>query len=135
MSSMRKTSLRRAWRALAVAAAACVVLPAASAHAGTNQLSVIEDEHQMLELGPAATNAALDDSVALGADIVRANVIWSHYVPSPTSKKKPKGFKATAPAAYALGPVDTFVQAAQAHGLQVLLTITGPIPAWASHCG
>jgi hypothetical protein len=136
MSLMIQTSLRRAGRVLAVAAAGAL-LGAAPAHASTGQLSVIEDEHQMLELGPAAQAAALDDAAALGADVVRANVIWSHYAPSPTSKKKPKGFDGKNPNAYgaALGPVDGLVQGAQARGLQVLLTATGPIPAWASRCG
>ncbi len=133
---MMETSLRRAGRALAVGAAACVLLPSAPAHASTNQLSVIEDEHQMLELGTYRQALALDDAVALGADVVRANVIWSRYAPAPTSKKKPKRFDGKDPNAYpSLNIVDTFVQAAQARGLQVLLTVTGPIPAWASHCG
>jgi hypothetical protein len=135
MPSMMETSLRRAGRALAVAVAG-VLLAAGPAHASSTQLSMIEDEHQMLELGPAAQAAALDDAVALGADVVRANVIWARYAPAPTSKKKPKGFDGKDPNAYpGLAPVDGLVQAAQARGLQVLLTATGPIPAWASRCG
>jgi hypothetical protein len=133
---MIQTSLRRAGRALAVAAA-CALVGAAPAHASSDQVSVIEDEHQMLELGPAAQAAALDDAVALGADVLRANVIWSRYAPSPKSKKKPKGFDGKNPNAYgsAFAPVDGLVAGAQARGLQVLLTATGPIPAWASRCG
>ena len=131
---MMETSLRRAGRALALAAAG-VLLVAAPAHASSDQLSVIEDEHQMLELGPGPQDAALDDAVRLGADVVRANVIWSRYAPSPDSKKKPKRLDAKNPASYpALAPVDRFVSGAQARGLQVLLTVTGPIPAWASRC-
>src|SRR4051794_41688732 len=91
MPSMMETSLRRAGRALAVVVAGVLVC-AAPAHASSTQLSVIEDEHQMLELGPAVQASALDDAVALGADVVRANVIWARYAPSPDSKKKPKGF-------------------------------------------
>jgi hypothetical protein len=135
MLSMMETSLRRAGRALAVVAAG-VLVSAAPAHASSTQLSVIEDEHQMLELGPAVQAQALDDAVALGADVVRANVIWARYAPSPDSKKKPKGFDAKNPSAYpALSAVDGLVSGAQARGLQVLLTVTGPIPAWASKCG
>ena len=130
---MMKTSLRRAGRAIALAAAA-VLLAAGPAHASSTQLSVIEDEHQMLELGGPAQDAALNDAVALGADVIRANVIWARYVPSPNSTKKPKGFDAKNPAAYSLGAVDSFVAGAQARGLQVLLTATGPVPAWASRC-
>src|SRR3954464_1430290 len=135
MLSMMETSLRRAGRALVLVAAG-VLLSAAPAHASSTQLSVIEDEHQMLELGPAVQASALDDAVALGADVVRANVIWARYAPSPDSKKKPKGFDAKNPASYpGLATVDGLVTGAQARGLQVLLTVTGPIPAWASKCG
>jgi hypothetical protein len=135
MPSMMETSLRRAGRVLA-AAAAGVLLAAAPAQASSTQVSVIEDEHQMLELGPGAQTNALDDAVALGADVVRANVIWGRYAPSPNSKRKPKGFDGKNPNAYpGLGTVDQLVQGAQARGLQVLLTATGPIPAWASRCG
>jgi hypothetical protein len=134
MSSMMETSLRRAGRALAVVAAG-VLIGAAPAHASSDQLSVIEDEHQMLELGTAAQVQSLDDAVALGADVVRANVIWARYAPSPDSKRKPKRFDAKSPSAYpALAIVDQLVSNAQARGLQVLLTVTGPIPAWASKC-
>jgi hypothetical protein len=136
MCSMMKTRLRRAGSALAVAAA-CAGLPAAPALASADQQSVIEDEHQMLELGPAAQTAALDDAKALGADVIRANVIWGRYAPSPNSRRKPKGFDGKDPNAYgtAFGPLDGLVASAQARGLQVLLTATGPTPAWASRCG
>ena len=81
---------------------------------------------------------ALDEAKALGADVIRANVIWSRFAPSANSKKKPKGFDGKNPAAYpagAFGMLDSFVAGAQARGMEVLLTATGPIPAWASRCG
>jgi hypothetical protein len=133
---MIQSRTRHAGRALLVAVA-CAVLPAAPALASTDQFSVIEDEHQMLELGPAAQAAALDDTQALGADAIRANVIWARYAPSPNSKHRPKGFNGKDPNAYgsAFAPLDALVAGAQARGLQVLLTPTGPIPAWASRCG
>ena len=134
---MRETSRRRARRALAVAAA-CAALPTAPALAAPDQLSLIEDEKLMLESGPAVQAQALDEAEALGADVIRANVIWSKFAPSPTSKRKPKGFTGKDPAAYPAGTfdiLDAFVAGAQARGMQVLLTPTGPIPAWASRCG
>src|ERR1700754_690173 len=138
MSSMNQTSRRRARRVLAVAAAACAALPAANALAAPDQLSLIEDEKLMLESGPATQDQALDEAQALGADVIRANVIWARFAPAPTSKKKPKGFDGKIPAGYPAGAfdmLDSFVAGAQAHGMQVLLTPTGPIPAWASRCG
>ena len=89
----------------------------------------------MLESGPATQAQALDEAKALGADVIRANVIWSRYAPSPTSSRRPRGFDAKDPNAYPnLAIVDSLVAGAQARGMQVLLTPTGPIPAWASRC-
>jgi hypothetical protein len=137
MSSMTETSRRRARRLLAVAAA-CAALPAAPASAAPDQLSLLEDEKLMLESGPEVQAQALDEAAALGADVVRANVIWARFAPSPRSKRKPRRFDGKDPAAYppgAFGILDAFVAGAQARGLQVHLTPTGPIPAWASRCG
>jgi hypothetical protein len=137
MSLMTQTSRRRARRALAVAAA-CAALPTAPALAAPDQLSLIEDEKLMLDSGPATQAQSLDEAKALGADVIRANVIWARYAPAPTSKRRPRGFDGKSPGAYPAGvwaSLDAFVAGAQARGLQVLLTPTGPIPAWASRCG
>ena len=68
--------------------------------------------------------------------MIRANVIWSRFAPSPTSKKKPKGFDGKNPAAYPAGVVrDARLASSPARrraACEVLLTATGPIPAWAS---
>jgi hypothetical protein len=119
-------------------AAAMAALPTAPALASTNQRSIIEDEHQMLELGPGVQARALDDAKTLGADIVRVNVIWARIAPKPRSKKAPKKFNGSKPGAYSASKwamLDSLVAGAQARGLQVLLTPTGPAPAWASRCG
>ena len=57
----------------------------------------------MLESRPGGPGPALDEAKALGADVIRANVIWSRYAPSPTSTKKPKGFDGKNPTAYPAG--------------------------------
>src|SRR3954447_15252723 len=137
MSLMTETRRRRVRRIVAVAAA-LAALPTAPALASTNQQSIIEDEHQMLELGPAVQARALDDAKNLGADIVRANVVWARIAPKPTAKKRPKHFNGSRPSEYSAarwGPLDGLVAGAQQRGLRVMLTPTGPIPAWASRCG
>ena len=52
----------------ALLAATALAVPAAPALASSTQESIIEDEHQMLGLGPAEREAALNDAQALGAD-------------------------------------------------------------------
>src|SRR3954453_7690458 len=137
MSLMTETRRRRARRLFAVAALACAALPTAPAVAPPDQQSLIEDEKLMLESGPAVQASALDEAKALGAAVIRANVTWARYAPKPRSTKKPKHFDAKNSAAYpagAFGMLDAFVAGAQARGLGVVLTPTGPIPAWASRC-
>src|SRR3954449_1356399 len=137
MSLMTETFRRRARRFVVAAVACAAVAPTTPALAAPDQQSLIEDETLMLDSGPTAQAQALDEAKALGADVIRANVIWSRFAPSANSKKKPKGFDGKNPAAYPPGAftmLDSFVAGAQARGLEVLLTATGPIPAWASKC-
>jgi Cellulase (glycosyl hydrolase family 5) len=138
MSLMSQTRRRRTARVVTAAVVALAALPAASAQASKTQQSIIQDEHQMLELGPAVQARALDDAANLGADIIRVNVAWSRYAPSPKSKKRPKKFNGSNPAAYAqrkFAMLDSLIAGAQQRGMQVMLTPTGTIPAWASRCG
>jgi hypothetical protein len=120
-----------------LAATALSVLAAAPALASSTQESIIEDEHQMLQLGPDARTRALDDAAALGADGIRVVVLWRSIAPSPDASKRPKPFDAKNPAAYPAAnwdALDDVVRGAQARNLQVLLAPSGPIPAWASQC-
>jgi hypothetical protein len=70
----------------------------------------------------------------LGADIVRANLYWRTVSPSPDSTRKPGSFDVADSSApgYRWAMYDRFVANARAAGLRVYLTITGPIPDWAS---
>src|SRR3954464_7803058 len=123
MSLMTETSRRRARRFLVAAGARAAGPPTTSALAAPDQQSLIEDETLMLERGPVAQAQALDEAKALGADVIRANVIWSRLAPSPNSTKKPKKFdgkNANAYPAGAFGMLDSFVAGAQARGMQVL---------------
>ncbi len=120
---------------IALLLGALLLATAASASANTTQESIFEDEHQLLELGPSARNAALDDISRLGADSIRSLVLWSRIAPG--GSKRPKGFDGTNPAAYPAAswdPYDDLVRGAQARGLGLLLSPSTPIPAWASEC-
>jgi hypothetical protein len=112
--------------------AALLLIPAA-AQAGRTQESLFEDEANLLYSGPDRRTQTLDELQSMGVDVVRANVMWNRYAPSPRSKRKPH-FTASDPNAYPLGEVDDLVSGAAARGMQVLLTPTGPGPAWASRC-
>src|SRR3954447_1289900 len=132
---MTRSRSRRGCAAV-VAVVAAFALPAA-AHASKTQESIIEDETQMLESGPEAQARALDDAKALGAETIRANVLWRRYAPAPDDLQPPAGFDAANPAAYPPGTWDmlgAMIAGAEARGLSVILTVTGAGPAWASRC-
>ena len=133
---MTETRRRRARRAVVAAAACAAALPTAPALAAPDQLSLIEDEKLMLESGAATQAQALDEAKALGADVIRANVIWSRYAPVPDVEPAAEGLRRQGPERVSadLAMLDSLVAGAQARGMQVLLTPTGPIPAWASRC-
>jgi len=132
---MTRSRLHRGCAAVGAVVAA-LALPAA-AHASKTQESIIEDETQMLESGPEAQARALDDAKALGAETIRANVLWRRYAPAPDDLQPPAGFDAGNPAAYPPGTWDmlgAMIAGAEARGLSVILTVTGAGPAWASRC-
>ena len=121
---------------LVLAALCCAAAPAVS-EASSTQESLVEDEYQMLQAGPATREAALDDVVALGADGVRALVPWAEIAPSPRAPARPEGFDPGDPAAYAAGRwdrLDGLVRGTAARGLSLLLSPSTPAPAWASRC-
>ncbi len=120
-------------RTLLILMLAAFLAAPAAAHASRSQESLFEDETQLLYSGPDRQSQTLDELQALGVDVIRANVLWTRYAPSPRSKKKPS-FDASDPNAYPLGEVDDLVAGAAARGMQVQLTPTGPGPAWASGC-
>ena len=115
-----------------LAALLLAVVPA-SASASRTQESVFQDDASLIFSGPEKRDSTLDELARLGVDTVRLNVRWNRYAPSPTDKRKP-AFDAADPNAYPLGEVDAVVAGANARGMEVLITATGPGPAWASRC-
>jgi hypothetical protein len=97
-------------------------------------VSVFQDDALLLRSGAAARDHALDELAATGVDVVRVLVIWRALVPRPSSVVAPHGADADPPAD-ALAPLQALDTAAAARGLRLLLTVTGPGPAWASRCG
>lgn len=130
---MTRTASIALFLGILAAALSAIPLLAPAAHASRSQESLFEDEASLLYSGPARRDATLDELQALGVDTIRANVVWNRYAPSPAHAQRPN-FDATDPNAYALGELDALVAGAQARGMSVLLTPTGPGPAWASGC-
>ena len=117
--------------------AALLAVLAAPAGASKTQESIFQDDALLLERGADVRNATLDELKGLGVDTIRINAIWARIAPERDSTTKPN-FDAADPAAYPAGAfdaIDGVLQGAAARGMSVLVTPTGPVPAWASGSG
>ena len=59
-------------------------------------------------------------------------MLWQNVAPEPASRVEPD-FDATDPAAYNWSAYDPQVDGAVARGWSVLLTVSGPVPRWATN--
>jgi hypothetical protein len=74
---------------------------------------------------------ALSQMKHLGVHALRVELYWQYVAPGGNSATKPS-FDATNPASYAWGPYDWIVSKAKELGWKVLLTVTSPVPRWAT---
>ena len=88
-------------------------------------------EGSTLLLNPATRPHALAQLQSLGVKALRVELYWYNVAPSPTSATKPK-VDATNPASYNWGQYDPLLAEAQKLHWQVLLTVTSPVPRWAT---
>jgi hypothetical protein len=120
--------------ALALALAATAGATAGRASASATQVSILEDETQMLA-NPADT---LRRARQLGAQMVRMMIHWYLVAPRTNSFTRPAGFNASDPAAYPSAnwaPYDAIMRDAAADGVTVDLDLVGGAPLWATGPG
>ena len=120
-------------RRLSLTIALLVLLaePAAASASSTQSLT-FEAPRELLD--PSTRDRTLDEIRAFGVDRVRVLAYWQNFAPDPRSKRRP-AFDATDPGAYPAGAwsrLDELFDAAQARGIAVQLTLTGPVPRWAT---
>lgn len=115
-------------RLLPLALVSCLLL-AAPATASPSQSMTFEAPRDLLN--PTTRAAALSELQSLGVRSLRVVLTWSVVAPGADQAQKPD-FEATDPAAYSWGEYDELMASAQALGWPVLLTISGPVPKWAT---
>src|ERR1700712_1228053 len=82
--------------------------------------------------GDAATREATFNTLTgLGVKALRVTMLWHNVAPDADSATKP-AFDATDPAAYNWGGYGATIDEAKQKGWQVLITLTGPVPQWAT---
>jgi hypothetical protein len=102
---------------------------AGSAFASHTQLDYFEGSSDLLE---ASTRPrAIQQLQLLGVRALRVEMSWYDVAPGQSSATRPS-FDATNPGSYAWGEYDALINEAKRLGWQVLLTVTSPVPIWAT---
>ncbi|HWF31606.1 MAG TPA: cellulase family glycosylhydrolase [Solirubrobacteraceae bacterium] len=112
--------------ACALAAGAIGAAPALASH---SQTTYFEGSSELLS---ARTRPhALAQMQSLGVKALRIELNWFNVAPGQTSTTKP-AFDLTNPGNYAWGEYDALIAEAQRLHWKVLLTLTSPVPRWAT---
>jgi hypothetical protein len=82
-------------------------------------------------LSPVTRPHAIAQMQALGVKALRVELSWYEVAPGATSATKPN-FAATNPASYDWGQYDALIDEVQRLHWKVLLTVTSPVPRWAT---
>jgi hypothetical protein len=94
----------------------------------------MQDDRLVLWSGADTRERALDQMQRLGVTMLHSLVVWRKLAPAPSARTRP-AFDARNPASYSgWEPYDELIASAQARGIDVLLTLTAPMPNWASQC-
>ena len=112
-----------AWAALAATAGA---VPALASH---GQVTYFEGSNILLS--PAKRPHALAQLRSLGVRALRVELYWHDVAPGANSAARPR-FDATNPASYNWSRYDALLAEAQRLHWEVLLTVTSPVPRWAT---
>jgi hypothetical protein len=114
---------------LALCALIAVALPGTASASKTQSMTF----EAPVDLGdPASRPGAFDEIGRFGVRSLRIVVLWKNVAPAATSRVKPD-FDATDPAAYDWSGYDAQVDTAIQRGWKVLLTLSGPVPVWATN--
>ncbi|HEY1537775.1 MAG TPA: hypothetical protein VGF63_00150 [Solirubrobacteraceae bacterium] len=106
----------------------CLLL-SAPANASHGQVLTFEAPRDLMN--PVTRPAALKEMQSLGVHALRVILTWSAVAPGANQSTMPK-FEPTDPNAYDWGQYDPLMAAAKALGWPVLMTISGPVPKWAT---
>lgn len=104
------------------------------ASASTSQLSLIQDDRELLGQAGEDPAAAMAEIRSLGVDVIRTNVIYYKIYNNARDRRKPRGFSPRNPSSrqYNWAATDRLVQLARANGIRVMMTVTGPGPFFTS---
>ncbi len=105
-----------------------------AASASSRQLSMMQEDRRLFGQTGENPNDVMREIRSLGVDIIRTNVIYNRVYRTPRDRTKPAGFVTSDPNSpqYDWSATDGLINAARANGIQVLMTITSPGPAFST---
>jgi hypothetical protein len=116
---------------LLAALAALLALPS-GASARSSQFTMFEAPRELLSDDAALRAQTFDEIQGFGVHWVRLVLYWQSVAPAPASASVP-AFDERDPNAYpGFGRYDRAIAEARARGMRVLLTVSGPVPKWAT---
>ena len=127
----RDLTMNRTLALLTLALAALLAFPAA-APAMPRQTVAFEAPRELLSL--VDQERVINEIQGFGITRIRQLVYWNDFAPSPNAQHKPT-FDAKDPDAYPKGTwdrLDLLIGRARERGIAVHLTLTGPVPKWAT---
>jgi hypothetical protein len=122
--------MRRSPTLIALVCAMVALLVPAAAHASKTQSLTFEAPRDLKD--DATRDQAFSDIASLGVHSMRLVLYWHDVAPQADSRVKPK-FDEADPASYDWSAYDTVVDGIKARGWNLLLTVSGPVPLWATN--
>ncbi len=104
---------------------------ALAAPAGASRTQALTFEAPRDLMNPGLRAGALDEIGSFGVRSVRVIVTWKTVAPGQNDAQRPD-FEPTDPDAYEWGEYEPLMAAIKARGWSVLMTISGPVPVWAT---
>jgi hypothetical protein len=117
-----------------VAALALLAISAPGAEARKSQFTIFEAARELKSHDGAVRARALDEIESFGVHWIRVVLYWKDVAPQPGDRSRPE-FDETDPAAYDWTTYERIVQEAAARDIRVMLTVSGPVPRWATLTG
>jgi hypothetical protein len=109
-------------------------IAAPAALASHSETVFFEAPGSLLDVSAQARTKTLAQLQSLGVRALRIVLYWRNVAPNPNHKRKP-AFNQENPAHYRWGNYDGLIDAATALHWKILLTVSGPVPRWATPDG
>ena len=129
---MRRANLTALLTAAALLGAGAI--GAAPAFASHNETVFFEAPRDLLGVSATKQAATFKQLESLGVHALRVVLYWRTVAPNPNHRRRPN-FNQANPAAYHWGAYDQLINKAAALHWKLLLTVSGPVPRWATPHG